>query len=59
MSETYGFFGISARVMCYVVGGGFFTGRYTSLEDQVEPGSRFDANKAQGQVSEQFSPALS
>ncbi|KAF9069987.1 Aldo/keto reductase [Rhodocollybia butyracea] len=31
------------------LGGGFFTGRYTSLEDQVEPGSRFDANKAQGQ----------
>ncbi|KAF5391077.1 hypothetical protein D9757_003113 [Collybiopsis confluens] len=31
------------------LGGGFFTGRYTSLEDQVEPGSRFDPNKPQGQ----------
>ncbi|KAJ3766687.1 Aldo/keto reductase [Lentinula raphanica] len=30
------------------LGGGFFTGRYTSLDDQVEPGSRFDPNKAQG-----------
>ncbi|KAH9886974.1 Aldo/keto reductase [Cubamyces lactineus] len=31
------------------LGGGFFTGRYRSLEDQVEPGSRFDPNKGQGQ----------
>ncbi len=34
----------------YVVGGGFFTGRYRSLEDKVEPGSRFDPEKGQGQV---------
>ncbi|KAH9856181.1 Aldo/keto reductase [Lenzites betulinus] len=31
------------------LGGGFFTGRYRSLEDQVEPGSRFDPNRGQGQ----------
>ncbi|KAI0655683.1 Aldo/keto reductase [Cubamyces menziesii] len=31
------------------LGGGFFTGRYRSIEDQVEPGSRFDPNKGQGQ----------
>jgi len=31
------------------LGGGFFTGRYTSLEEEVEPGSRFDPNKRQGQ----------
>ncbi|KAJ3810062.1 Aldo/keto reductase [Lentinula aff. lateritia] len=30
------------------LGGGFFTGQYTSVDDQVEPGSRFDPNKAQG-----------
>ncbi|KAJ3907283.1 Aldo/keto reductase [Lentinula edodes] len=31
--------------------GGFFTGRYTSVDsDQVEPGSRFDPNKAQGKA---------
>ncbi|KAJ3782044.1 Aldo/keto reductase [Lentinula aff. detonsa] len=30
------------------LGGGFFTGRYTSLDDKVEPGSRFDPEKAQG-----------
>ncbi|KAJ4496608.1 NADP-dependent oxidoreductase domain-containing protein [Lentinula lateritia] len=30
------------------LGGGFFTGRYISVDDQVEPGSRFDPNKAQG-----------
>ncbi|KAE9389376.1 Aldo/keto reductase [Gymnopus androsaceus JB14] len=28
--------------------GGFFTGRYTSLEDKPEPGSRFDPNIWQG-----------
>ena len=33
------------------VGGGFFTGRYASLEDKVEPGSRFDPDKFQGKVS--------
>jgi len=30
------------------LGGGFFTGRYRSMHDQVEPGSRFDPNKMQG-----------
>ncbi|OSX56605.1 hypothetical protein POSPLADRAFT_1174997 [Postia placenta MAD-698-R-SB12] len=30
------------------LGGGFFTGRYRSLEDKVEPGSRFDPEKGQG-----------
>ncbi|PPQ85274.1 hypothetical protein CVT25_010047 [Psilocybe cyanescens] len=29
--------------------GGFFTGRYTSLDDSTEAGSRFDPNKFQGQ----------
>ena len=33
------------------MGGGFFTGRYASLEDKVEPGSRFDPEKFQGKVS--------
>ncbi|TFY55976.1 hypothetical protein EVG20_g9115 [Dentipellis fragilis] len=31
------------------LGGGFFTGRYHSLNDQVEAGSRFDPNRMQGQ----------
>ncbi|EJD00802.1 Aldo/keto reductase [Fomitiporia mediterranea MF3/22] len=31
------------------LGGGFFTGRYTKPEDEVEPGARFDPNKGQGQ----------
>lgn len=31
------------------LGGGLFTGRYRSINDQVEPGSRFDPNKGQGQ----------
>ncbi|KAJ3525988.1 hypothetical protein NM688_g8318 [Phlebia brevispora] len=31
------------------LGGGFFTGRYHSINDTVEPGSRFDPNKNQGQ----------
>lgn len=31
------------------LGGGFFTGRYKSLEGEVEPGSRFDPKKVQGQ----------
>ncbi|TFY75656.1 hypothetical protein EWM64_g8357 [Hericium alpestre] len=31
------------------LGGGFFTGRYSSPNDQVEPGSRFDPSKSQGQ----------
>jgi len=30
------------------LGGGFFTGRYNSLDDKVEPGSRFDPEKGQG-----------
>ncbi|KAK7677164.1 hypothetical protein QCA50_019873 [Cerrena zonata] len=30
------------------LGGGFFTGRYTSLDDKVEAGSRFDPEKFQG-----------
>ncbi|KAK7677174.1 hypothetical protein QCA50_019883 [Cerrena zonata] len=30
------------------LGGGFFTGRYTSADAQVEPGSRFDPEKGQG-----------
>lgn len=30
------------------LGGGFFTGRYRSMQDQVEPGSRFDPEKTQG-----------
>ncbi|KAJ3539616.1 hypothetical protein NM688_g6340 [Phlebia brevispora] len=29
--------------------GGFFTGRYHSISDKVEPGSRFDSSKALGQ----------
>ena len=32
------------------LGGGFFTGRYRSLQDDVEPGSRFDPTKMQGKV---------
>lgn len=31
------------------VGGGFFTGRYNKPDEGVEPGSRFDPNKGQGQ----------
>ncbi|EMD32818.1 hypothetical protein CERSUDRAFT_118513 [Gelatoporia subvermispora B] len=31
------------------LGGGFFTGRYNSLDDKVESGSRFDPEKMQGQ----------
>ncbi|KAI0669007.1 Aldo/keto reductase [Trametes maxima] len=30
------------------LGGGFFTGRYRSLEDKAEPGSRFDPERYQG-----------
>ncbi|KAI0753611.1 Aldo/keto reductase [Fomes fomentarius] len=30
------------------LGGGFFTGKYRSLQDEVEPGSRFDPKKGQG-----------
>lgn len=31
------------------LGGGFFTGRYSSINDKVEAGSRFDPEKVQGQ----------
>lgn len=34
-----------------VVGGGFFTGRYTSMDSKAEPGSRFDPDQMQGKVS--------
>lgn len=34
----------------FVVGGGFFTGRYSKFDDAVEAGARFDSRKAQGQV---------
>ena len=37
-------------MLCATVGGGFFTGRYRSLQDSVEPGSRFDPNKGMGKV---------
>ncbi|KAH9837918.1 NADP-dependent oxidoreductase domain-containing protein [Rhodofomes roseus] len=33
--------------------GGFFTGRYNSLDQEVEPGSRFDPSRVQGRVLEQ------
>jgi hypothetical protein len=36
------------------VAGGLFTDRYTSLDAQVEPGSRFDTSGAQGQVRATF-----
>ncbi|KAI0783921.1 Aldo/keto reductase [Irpex lacteus] len=36
------------------LGGGFFTGRYRSLQDGVEPGSRFDPQKTQGQVDHTY-----
>ncbi|KAI0713132.1 Aldo/keto reductase [Cerioporus squamosus] len=32
------------------LGGGFFTGRYHSIQDSVEPGSRFDPNRFMGQA---------
>ncbi|TFK72502.1 Aldo/keto reductase [Pluteus cervinus] len=32
------------------LGGGFFTGRYTSIEDNSEAGSRFDPNRIQGKM---------
>ncbi|EIN07557.1 Aldo/keto reductase [Punctularia strigosozonata HHB-11173 SS5] len=32
------------------LGGGFFTGRYLSPEDKVDPGSRFDDEKMQGKM---------
>ena len=31
--------------------GGFFTGRYRSMNDQVEAGARFDPKKPLGKVS--------
>ncbi|KAH7916003.1 Aldo/keto reductase [Hygrophoropsis aurantiaca] len=33
------------------LGGGFFTGRYNTLNDQVEKGGRFDPQRIQGQVN--------
>ncbi|OCH95583.1 Aldo/keto reductase [Obba rivulosa] len=33
------------------LGGGFFTGRYNSLDEQVEQGSRFDPNDVLGKAS--------
>ena len=42
-----------ADVCClslFTVGGGFFTGRYRSMNADTEPGSRFDPSKGQGQV---------
>jgi hypothetical protein len=36
------------------VGGGFFTGRYNSIDDIPEAGSRFDPDKQQGKVSQRF-----
>ncbi|KAI0697758.1 Aldo/keto reductase [Cytidiella melzeri] len=32
------------------LGGGFFTGRYRTMEDKVEPGSRFDPDRVFGRV---------
>lgn len=37
------------------LGGGFFTGRYRSLHDEVEPGSRFDPDRLQGKVGSSLS----
>ncbi|KAH9919021.1 Aldo/keto reductase [Fomitopsis serialis] len=34
------------------LGGGFFTGRYSSPDQDVEPGSRFDPTKGQGRLLE-------
>lgn len=36
------------------VAGGFFTGRYNSIDDIPEEGSRFDAKRNQGQVCRLF-----
>jgi hypothetical protein len=33
-----------------LVGGGFFTGRYNSMNAPIETGSRFDPERAQGKV---------
>jgi len=41
-------FGLSFYVF-NPLGGGFFTGRYNSVQSDAEPGSRFDASKGQGQ----------
>lgn len=38
-------------IHCASVGGGFFTGRYTSANAETEPGSRFDPARRQGAVS--------
>lgn len=34
----------------FTVGGGFFTGRYAGMTEEVEAGTRFDPTKGQGQV---------
>lgn len=41
---------VDALLNTATVGGGFFTGRYTGLTDEVESGTRFDPTKNQGQV---------
>lgn len=41
---------VDALLNIATVGGGFFTGRYTGLTDEVESGTRFDPTKNQGQV---------
>ena len=41
------------NLVCFeirLVGGGLFTGRYRSLQDENEAGSRFDPNTGQGKV---------
>jgi hypothetical protein len=40
------------------VAGGFFTGRYSSPDDEVEAGSRFDLVRGQGEVSSTYSLLL-
>lgn len=37
------------------LGGGFFTGRYRSIHDRIEPGTRFDRNSTVGKVCFPFS----
>lgn len=43
----------------YLVGGGFFTGRYTSMNTTSEAGSRFDPEQRQGKVRNQTEIHLS
>lgn len=44
------FFVVSIEFIYLSVAGGFFTGRYHSINDATEPGSRFDPNRNQGKV---------